>query len=210
LLARALDLNAALLARALDLIPGNTKEKDGVRSGGVPDAFFDSRSPSQAGQAAYVAYQTLTALWNSAKNASMGLGKAIASEAKSLAIGIGISAVVAAGSIAHDVYSEMEADNRIASNGVNLPEYHYHHIFPQQYAEEFAKIGIDVHKYTIKIRNTKHYQLHSDGWNEEFGNKMYFEKTSKQGWFKFALKMMEENSLLTKKTRLVRFPRVPH
>jgi RHS repeat-associated protein len=51
--------------------------------------------------------------------------------------------------------------------------FHEHHIFPQELSEEFSKIGIDVHDYTIRLRAEEHLRLHLGGiynweWSEFF------------------------------------------
>lgn len=52
--------------------------------------------------------------------------------------------------------------------------FHEHHVFPQEFAEEFKKLGIDVHDYTIKIPAQQHMRIHTGGiYNWEFQEFFY-------------------------------------
>src|SRR6478736_3880494 len=50
-----------------------------------------------------------------------------------------------------------------------------HHIFPQQYRAEFERAGIDIDEYTIEMSQDEHQALHSNGWNQEWGD--FFDET---------------------------------
>ncbi len=41
----------------------------------------------------------------------------------------------------------------------------YHHLFPQQFEDEFDDLGIDVHQYTVLLPPELHQLLHQEGWN---------------------------------------------
>ena len=45
-----------------------------------------------------------------------------------------------------------------------------HHIFPQQFRPEFEEAGIDIDQETIEMTLEEHRALHSDGYNQEWGD----------------------------------------
>jgi Predicted lipoprotein of unknown function (DUF2380) len=79
-----------------------------------------------------------------------------------IAVLIAISLVMAAG---------MSIPYRIA-NAQSVPDYpivpNDHHVFPQQFRDWFAKHGIDVDEWTVRIEKDVHISLHSNGWNQEW------------------------------------------
>jgi hypothetical protein len=51
-----------------------------------------------------------------------------------------------------------------------------HHIFPQQFEEEFNEIGIPIHEYTIDLPVDLHQQIHKDGWNPAWDDFLHEEE----------------------------------
>lgn len=48
-----------------------------------------------------------------------------------------------------------------------------HHIFPQQFRPDFAKIGMNIDDYTLRIPKQLHQTIHSSGYNNQW--QTYFE-----------------------------------
>ncbi len=107
-----------MLAKLLDFDPDSVKKRDGVKSGGIPDGIFDWRDPSQLGQIAYVALQSVSTLLSAVQS--------VASSAKELVVGE-IKSVITAKVFDYgfneflDFYTAAFLDNRIAMNDGAYP-----------------------------------------------------------------------------------------
>ncbi|MFV8141855.1 SpvB/TcaC N-terminal domain-containing protein [Mycolicibacterium senegalense] len=102
-----------LLAKALDLDPDFPNDEDGIRSGGIPDGYFDWREPSRIGQALYVAVQSVSTLLSSVSVVKSTLGELIASSVIGSALSTTFNAL-------KDEYLRSTIDERTASNDPNF------------------------------------------------------------------------------------------
>jgi RHS repeat-associated protein len=71
-----------------------------------------------------------------------------------------------------------------------------HHIFPQEFRSEFESAGIDIDEHTIEMSPEEHQQLHSNGWNQEWGD--FFDENpnpSPQQIRNFATELLNEYGL---------------
>ena len=46
--------------------------------------------------------------------------------------------------------------------------WHNHHVFPQQFHDEFLAAGIDPDLYVVTLYQEEHVALHQDGWNAQW------------------------------------------
>jgi RHS repeat-associated protein len=79
-----------------------------------------------------------------------------------------------------------------------------HHIFPQTFRDDFARIGIDIDDWTITMKAEKHRQLHNKQmWNQEwerfFQKKFRSPREAAQGAMELAMRLLVEEKLAHRK-----------
>jgi hypothetical protein len=94
----------------------------------------------------------------------------------------------------------------------------FHHIFPQEFRDEFERMGIDIDQYTIPLDPEIHRIIHSGGWyngvyhdmyNDEWGMWINEGGETAEEAGKFAAEILSRLGLIGEEYPIVPYPKPP-
>jgi hypothetical protein len=113
-------------------------------------------------------------------------------------MGAGANLIATDAQVIVGVAGMLPSVGRIAAEGGALRSFATaepkHHVFPQQFRQEFGKLGIDIDRYTLQMPQGVHSEIHSMGWNADWEEFLAGGPTAAEA-YDFAANMMHEYDL---------------